>query len=415
MSDYSKEDNMKTKVLGAAAIAAAMTMTASAQADELRIGFINSLSGGAAIIGNHQLNGWMLGLEHEGWKKDGDKLGGVPMKLTTGDDQRKVDVGLRAANKMLRSEKVHIVAGIIWSNILAAVQARVVKSRRIMMSTNAGWSGVAGKNCSPYFISTSWNNDQTPEAMGELMNQDGLKNVYVLSANYQAGKDMANGFKRTYKGKVAGQILFKLGARDYQAEISKIRAAKPAALFVFAPGGMGVAFVKQWAASGAGKDIKLYTVFTVDHLTLPPIGKAAVGSYHTNYWSPDSDNAANQKFVKDYVAKHKSMPSHFAAQAYDGPRLIAATLKKMGGKFDEKKLLDFAKALRKTPYDSIRGAYTYNVNGIPIQNFYKRAVIMGADGKPTIKTEGVVFTKHLDSHWEKCPKKNRYPATAMAK
>lgn len=405
---------MTNRILGAAAIAIAVTAPIGAQSAELRIGFINSLSGGAAIIGKHQLNGWMLGLESEGWGKNGDMLGGVPMKLFTGDDQRKVDVGLRAADKMLKSDKAHIVAGIIWSNILAAVQRRVIKARRIMISTNAGWSGMAGKSCSPYFISTSWNNDQTPEAMGQLINQDGLKNVFIMSANYQAGKDMANGFKRYYKGKVAGQILYKLGARDFQAEISKVRAAKPEALFIFAPGGMGVAFVKQWAASGAGKNIKLYTVFTVDHLTLPPIGEAAVGSYHTNYWQPDSDRPANVKFVKDYMAKFKSMPSHFASQAYDAPRLIAATLKKMGGKFSEGNLLAFAKAMRTTPYDSVRGSYKYNVNGFPIQNFYKREVIMGADGKPTIVTRSTVFTNHIDSHWEKCPKKNRYPAQVSA-
>lgn len=388
-------------------MACGLAVAPAAHAKELKIGFVNTLSGGAAILGKQQINGWMLGMEAEGWKKDGDKLGGVVTKLVVGDDQRKPDVGLRVVNKMIKSDKVDIVAGVIWSNILMTIQRPVIRAKRVLMATNAGASPMAGRSCSPYFISVSWNNDQTPEAMGQLMNQEGLKNVYLLSANYQAGKDMISGFKRYYKGKIAGQILYKLGTRDFQAEISKVRAKKPQALFIFAPGGMGIAFTKQWAASGAGKSIKLYTVFTIDNLSIRPIGKAAVGTFHTNYWASDSGRPANKKFVKDYMAKHKSMPSHFASQAYDGPRLIAATLRRVKGKFNSKDMLSFAKALRRTAYPSVRGPYKYNVNGIPIQNFYKREVIL-KDGKPAIVTRSVVFKDYKDSYWQKCPKKNRF-------
>ncbi|MBO6605201.1 MAG: ABC transporter substrate-binding protein, partial [Roseicyclus sp.] len=174
------------------------------------------------------------------------------------------------------------------------------------------------------------------------------------------------------------------------AEISRARAAKADAVYIFAPGGMGIAFVKQWEASGADKDMKLYSVFTVDNLTLPAVGEAALGTYHTNYWDVSSDNPVNQKFIKDYVAKHNSMPSHYAAQTYDAPRLIAAALKKIGGKVNDQDSLELMKAMRKVEFPSIRGPFKYNVNGIPIQNFYKREVVKGDDGKPMIKTTGVV-------------------------
>ena len=199
-----------------------------------------------------------------------------------------------------------------------------------------------------------------------------------------------------------------MGETDYQADISKAKAVKPQALFIFAPGGMGIAFMKQWAASGAGKDIKLYTVFTVDWLTLPAIKEAAVGSFHTNYWDPTSSNPANQKFVKDYMAKFGAMPSHFAAQSYDAPALIAAGLKQAGKQVSDTNLLPLAKAMRRVEYASIRGPYKYNVNGMPIQNFYHRAVVAGPDGKPTIKTIGPVFTNQKDSYWTKCPKARRF-------
>ena len=379
----------------------------TAQSEELRIGFVNTMSGGGAILGIHAMNGWKLGLEHEGWSKDGDKLGGVPTKMFYGDAQRKVDVALRVTRKMVKSDKVHIVAGVSFSNILAAIQRPVVRARRIMMSTNAGWSGLAGTSCSKYFITTSWQNDMTAEAMGQAMRDEGLKRVFLLSANYQAGKDMIAGFRRFYKGgEIVGQVLYKLGTRDFQAEISRIKAAKPDAVFAFAPGGMGVALVKQWSASGAGKDIKLFTVFTVDWLTLGPIGKAAIGTYHTNYWDSDSKRPANQKFWKSYVAKYKKPPSHFAAQAYDGPRLIAAALRKQGG-FDGN-TLKLNQTMRHVKYDSIRGPYSYNVNGFSILNFYKREVVAGPAGKPMIVTRTVVFRNHKDAYWRKCKRSERH-------
>ncbi len=401
---------MKWKTWAAGAVAAAFLVpSAHAELKELRIGFLNTLTGGAAIIGKHQVNGFKLGLEHQGWTKDGDNLGGVPTKVLYGDDQLKPDAGRRVVDKWLKSDQVHIVAGNIWSHVLMAISRPVIRSKRILLSTNAGASPMAGKSCSPYFISTSWQNDQTPESMGQLMSKEGLKSVYLMAPNYQAGKDMLAGFKRYYKGgKVVGQSLFKVGESDYQADISKAKAAKPQALFIFAPGGMGIAFMKQWAASGAGKDIKLYTVFTVDWLTLPAIKEAAIGSFHTNYWDPNSSNPTNQKFVKDYVAKFGAMPSHFAAQSYDAPGLIAAGLKQAGKQVSDKNLLPLAKAMRRVEYASARGPYKYNVNGMPIQNFYHRAVVAGADGKPTIKTIGPVFTNQKDSYWTKCPKSRRF-------
>ena len=393
---------MSKRVMVAAA-AATMFIAGGASAQELRIGFMNTLN---HPLGKEQKAGFDLGLASVGWKKNGDKIAGVPTKVVYCDDQFKPDVGLACARRFMEQDKVQIVAGITWSNILAVVQRQTRRNKVALISTNAGWSGMAGRRCSRYFISTSWNNDQTPEAMGQLMSEEGLKNVFLLSPNYQAGKDMLSGFKRFYKGgKVSGQILFKLGQKDFQAELTRIRATKPDALFVFAPGPMGIAFMKQWAASGLGKSIKLYTVFSVDYVSLKPIGKAAIGSFHTNYWNPEDKNPVNQKFIADYKAKVGRHPSHFAAQAYDAPRLIAAAVKARGGNVEA---LGLVKAMRKVKYASVRGAYKYNVNGIPIQNFYKRSVLEGPAGGATIRTTGVVFVDHKDAYWQKCPGKERH-------
>ncbi len=400
------------KRLSLVAAAAAVLIAGSASAQELRIGFMNTMK---HPLGKEAVAGWKLGLANVGWKKNGDMLGGVPTKVFYCDTQRKADVGISCAKKFVEQNKVHIVAGITWSHILNAVRNPVVRNKVILMSTNAGSSRLAGKACSKYFISTSWQNDQTPEAMGQLMNEDGLKNVYLMSVNYQAGKDMLAGFRRYYKGKVIGQLLFKIGNRDFQSELTRVRAANPASLFIFAPGPMGISFIKQWVASGLGKTIKLYHVYTVDNIMLTVHRKSALGSWHTNYWDPDSPNPANQKFIAAFRAKFKGtrrcpaavvcMPSHFAAQPYDAPALIASAVKAVGGKVNN--TLRLKKAMLKANYASVRGKYTYNFNGMPIQNFYKREVVLSSDGRPTIRTTGVVFTNHSDAYAKLCKRSER--------
>lgn len=379
----------------AAALLAGTASVPAAQtpAPEIRVGFLNTFTGGGAVIGEEMKRAWELALEHLG-----GKFGDAKAVTIYADDQFKPDAAIAAVEKLLQQDKVQFVAGPIWSNVMMAIKDRVLNSNAILISTNAGPSQLAGKECSPYFFSTSWQGDQVPEAMGELMNGEQLKDVLLMAPNYQAGKDVLTGFERFYKGKIADRILFKLGTSDFQAEFAQVRAKAPGGVFVFAPGAMGTSFIKQWASSGLGKDIKLYTVFVINHLTLPAIGDSAVGSYFADYWNAESDAPGNQRFVKGYIAKHKAHPSHFAAQAYDAAMLIDSGVKAAGA--GDRKAL--ALALRKADYPSIRGPFAFNVNGFPIQNYYKFSVVKGADGAPQIKTEGLIFKDHKDAYGGEC-------------
>ena len=388
-----------SKSLIFAVMAGLFSMHASL-AQELRIGLLNTTTGGGAVIGKHVENGWKLGLAHQGWEKDGDKLGGVPTRIFYGDDQAKTDVALREVEKMLKSDKVHIVAGIIWSNVMMTVARPVLEAKVVLLGTNAGPSPLAGEECSPLFISTSWQNDDGHQAGGALMQNDGIKSIVVMVPNYQAGKDAIAGMSRFYKGKILDQIFYKLGETDFQADLSKIRAIKPEAVYLLAPGAMGISFMKQWASAGLNKEVKLYSGFTIDYSTLPAIGDAAVGSVHAQMWDPQSTSPANQRFVKDYLAKFGGMPSDFALQAYDAPGLIAAGVKAVGGKVDDAAALVLA--MRKNGLMSVRGNVRYNVNGFPIQPFYKRTVVAGSSGQPLI-VGGEKILEQKDFYWERCP------------
>jgi branched-chain amino acid transport system substrate-binding protein len=395
---------MSKTALFAAVAAGALVAAGAANAQELRIGYLNTTTGGGAVIGKHIENGFRLGLERVGWTKDGDKLGGVPTRIFWADDQQKTDVGKKEVEKFLKQDRTHIVAGIIWSNVMLTVADDVFNAKALLVSSNAGPAEIAGPKCSKYWVSTSFQNEQNAQATGVLVTREGVKTVYAMAPNYAAGKENVDGFKKTYKGKIVSESFFKVGETDYQAEFSKIRAEKPEAVYVFAPGAMGIAFMKQWTAAGMGKDFKLYTLYSVDWSTLPAIGDAAVGSIQTSHWTPDHKDPRNEAFLKAYTAKFNSMPSFFAVQSYDTATAIDMGVKAVGGKLDD--MAAVAAAIRKGTLSSPRGDLKYNHNGFLIQPYYKREIIKGADGKPTIVGRGVVFNEP-DDHGPKCPAANR--------
>ena len=293
-----------------AALAAAALAAGPALADTVKVGYMTTLSGSAGIIGKQMQNAVNLAMEHTG-----GTLGGQPAEVIFVDDQRKPDVAKQLANRLVKSERVDVVAGVIWSNLLMAIHKPVTRSGTLLISSNAGPSPLAGKDCHENFFSMSWQNDQTPEGMGKYMEEAGIKSVYLMAPNYQAGKDMMAGFKRHYTGDVVAEVYTKLGQSDFQAELSTLRAAKPEATFVFQPGGMGINFVKQWHQSGMDQVSNLYTVFTVDNLSLPALKDTALGVISTQTWSPDMDNEMNKRFVADYKAQFGGYPSFYAAQA----------------------------------------------------------------------------------------------------
>src|SRR5437016_636393 len=260
-----------------AAAAAVLLLSFSAQAaDSVKIGFVTTLSGPAGIIGKHMKDSADLALAMLG-----GKIGGLPAQIVYGDDQFKPDVGRQVADEMLKRDKVDFLTGFIWSNVLLAVYQPVIQSGTILISANAGPHEIAGPNCAPNFFSASWQNDQTPEAMGKFMDDQKMNDIYMIAPDYPAGRDMMSGFKRFFKGKVTDETYTKMGQSDYQVEISQIRNANPKAVFAFLPGGMGIQFVKQYAQSGLRETLPLYSAFTVDETTLPAIGDAAEGNYRS--------------------------------------------------------------------------------------------------------------------------------------
>jgi len=389
---------MKKLLMGTAALVALGAMPAGAQ-QSVKIGFVSTFSGPTAVIGNDMRNSFELALDHLG-----RKMAGKPVEVIYEDDQQKPEVGVQKTQKLVESDKVDFVIGYIWSNVLLASLKPVVDSQTFLISANAGPSQIAGEQCSPFFFSTSWQNDQTPQAMGTYMTQKGVKTAFLIGPNYAAGKDMLTGVRTTFKGQVIGEELTKWPDQlDFSTELSKVRAARPEAVFVFYPGAAGVQFLTQYAQSGLKGQIPLYTAFTIDAITLPLQKDLALGVPGAQEWVNDLPNDANKKFVADFRAKHKNYPSFYGAQSYDAANFANSAVVAVNGDLSKK---DAMRAeMRKANYASVRGPYKYGNNQFPIQNFYLQDVVKDAEGNFTLKTVTTIVKDSQDQFHEKCPMK----------
>jgi branched-chain amino acid transport system substrate-binding protein len=391
---------MRKALLAASTALLLVAGPAVAQQKTIKIGFISTFSGPTAVIGNDMRNSFELALDHMG-----RKMGGIPVEVIYEDDAQKPDVGKQKTEKLIESDKVDFIAGYIWSNVLLASLKPIVDSKTFLVIANAGPSQVAGEMCSPTVFSTSWNNDQTPQAMGTYMNQKGVKSVFLIGPNYAAGKDMLAGVASTFKGKVIGQELTTWPSQlDFSAELAKAKASGAEAVFVFYPGAAGVQFLNQYAAAGLKSAIPLYTAFTVDELSLPLQKENAIGVPGAQEWVNDLPNEKNKKFVADYRKKYTGLrPTYYGAQSYDAAQLIESAVVTTKGKLDDKVAVQ--KAMEKADFKSVRGGFKFGPNHVPIQNFYLQDVVKDADGQLSLKTVATIVKDNQDIHFSKCSMK----------
>lgn len=369
---------------------AALALTTGAFAEPVKIGMITTLSGGGAGLGVDARDGFMLAVKNAGNKE---------IEVVTEDDAMKPELAVQIADKMIQSDNVDILTGIIWSNLAMAVVPNAVAQGKFYLSVNAGPSPLAGAKCNQNYFNVAYQNDNFHEGMGEYATKQGLKKVFIMAPNYPAGTDSLNGFKRFYKGELAGEVYTKLGQTDYAAEIAQIRNSGADSVFFFLPGGMGIAFVKQYAQSGVGIPL-MGPGFSFSQDVLPAIGDAALGAKNSASWSKDLDNPANKAFVDAFQKEYNRLPSIYAAQAYDTANLILAA----AGKASVKDADAFRAALKAADFQSVRGKFKFNTNNHPIQDIYVREVVKEGDAL-TNKIVGTAFTDHADAYAKDCPLK----------
>jgi len=378
---------MKTIKKGLAAAAVLALIAGAANAEPTKIGVITTLSGGGASLGIDARDGFLLALK---------KANNPDIEVVVEDDQQKPDVAVQIADKMIQSEKVDILTGIIWSNLAMAVVPSAVAQNKFYLSVNAAPSQLAGKGCDKNYFSISYQNDNLHEAAGAYATEADYKKTFIIAPNYPAGKDSLAGFKRYYKGELADEIYTQLGQTDYAAEIAQIKASGADSVFFFLPGGMGISFMKQYAQSGA--DLPLIgPAFSFDQNILQAVGDAALGVKNTANWSKDIDNAANKAFVEAYLAEYDRLPSIYASYGYDTANLIVSALAKAPVSDAD----GFRAALESADFDSVRGKFSFGLNHHPIQDIFVREVIKEGDIL-TNKIVGTALSDRADSYVEEC-------------
>lgn len=380
---------MKRFYIGTA-LSALIISNGLALADELKIGLLSTLSGPGAALGNEIKDGFELALS-----VSNNKLGGVPVKLIIADDQQKASEGRQAADRLIKRDKVDLLTGMVFSNVLLPVMPLVLNSGKIYISTNTGPMEYAGNRCHKNFFTVSWQNEDIPSAMGKYINDKKYKSVFLIAPNYPGGRESIDGFKRFFKGNIADEIYVKLGQLDYSAEIAQIRASGADSVFFFLPGGMGVGFIKQLVSAGLNQQLAIYTPgFSADQDTIKAVGDPMRGMMNAAQWSPDLDNEANKRFVQLFKKKYGRLPSMYAAQGYDAAQLISSAIKNIDGNYkDTEKLRE---EIKKADFESVRGNFRFNNNNYPIQDYYMREVYVNDEGVLTNKIVEKVFSDYKD-------------------
>ncbi|MBP0493746.1 ABC transporter substrate-binding protein [Roseomonas indoligenes] len=375
--------------------ASSLARPALAQGAPLKIGMITTLSGAGGYIGQDIRDAFMLAIEMEG-----GKLGGANVQVLVEDDGFRPGQGKQVAEKFIKNERIKLLTGIIFSNILGAVVGDVLDAGGIYVSPNASPSNLAGKECHKNFWSIAWQNDSLHESAGQLATNLGQKKMFILAPNYQAGRDALTGFKRLYKGQIAGEVYTRLDQTDYAAEMAQIRAAAPDGVYQFHPGGLGITFLRQYVQAGLLSNVPMTLAApSMDATTLAAVGDAAVGINLTSHWNSDFDNAASKRFVAAFQQKYNRMPTYYAQQSFDAALAIGAALKGTGGKVDDAEA--FYRAMKPAGFESTRGKFSFGSNNHPIQDWYALKV-ESVSGKPALVTKDKVLTNHGDVYAAQC-------------
>ncbi|MCF8159360.1 MAG: ABC transporter substrate-binding protein [Polaromonas sp.] len=379
------------------AAAALLCMAGPAQAaDKVKVGMLSTLSGPGAGLGIDIRDGFNLALKHAG-----GKFGGLPVEVIVADDQAKPDAARQTADRLVKQDKVDFMTGVVFSNVMLAVGKPIFDSKTFYISANAGPSQYAGADCNPYFFNVAWQNDNLHEAVGKTVQDKGFKKVALLAPNYPAGKDALTGFKRYFKGEIASEAYTPLSQLDYGAELSKMRASGADAVYIFLPGGLGINFIKQFVGAGLSKDMTLFGPgFSADEDVIRAVGEPMLGMFNSSQWAHDMQNPANKRFVADFQKDYGRLPTLYASQGYDAARLMDAAVRDVKGKLEDKTAL--RKAIAAAKFDSVRGAFKFNSNGYPIQDYYLRVITKDAQGRVTNRTLSTVFKDHADAYVGEC-------------
>ncbi len=365
--------------------------------DPVKIGLITTLSGPAGYLGADIRDGFMLAVEAKGGPFEGNKP-----EVLIEDDGLKPGQAKATVDRFLKTNNVKIFTGIVFGNIAAATVPDVLDAGGIYVGPNSAATNFAGKGCNPNYFVVSFQNDGQGESVGALAKSLGYKKAFLLAPNYPSGRDMLQAFKREFGGEVVAEKYTNLGQTDFAVEIAEIRAANPEFVHGFQPGGMGIAFLRQYHQAGLlGKIPLVMHAASMDQAMVKVLKDAAVGVQVASQWNDDFDNPASKAFVAAWKAKYGDRPvTSYAAQGYDAGLLIGSGLKATN--FNVENIEALRAAMRKADFASVRGPFKFDKNQHPIQDWYALKAEKTPSGDFVLKTGNKVLSNHGDIYAKDC-------------
>ena len=389
---------LKAGVLSAAVLMMFSVNQVLAQA-KLKIGFISAQSGPLNVLGLEQKRGFEIAMDHLG-----GKFGQTPIEVVMADSKGNPSATVQEISRLIDKEKVDLIVGLSASNELVAGVKPIVDAKIFFIGMNGGVAVNAGEQCNPYYLNASFQNAQLTTGMGAFMTKQGVKKLYLIGADFEAGYEHTDAAKTGFKGEIVAQQFTPLTQLDFAADIAKIRASGADGVFAFYPGGLGIAFMRQWAQAGLTGKIPVFSNIALTEPTaFQAQGKSVLGTYVSAVYFAGIDNPVNKRFVQDFKTKFGRDPASYAGLAYDAMMLVDSAVKEVKGNVKDQAA--FRAALKKANFQSVRGSFAFSSNNHPIQNTYLTVVDERSDGSLFLKATAVIAEKAADSFVSKCPLK----------
>ncbi|MBB3017406.1 branched-chain amino acid transport system substrate-binding protein [Microvirga lupini] len=356
------------RAAGAAAVTLALSGAALAQ-ETVKIGLILPMTGPFASTGRQIEAAARLYMQQQG-----DTVAGKKIQLIVKDDTGVADVTKRLAQELIVNDKISVMAG-FGLTPLALAPAPLATQAKVPAVVMAAATATITE-ASPFIVRTSFTLPQATVPMAEWAAQNGIKKVVTLVSDYGPGIDAEKAFTGAFtaKGGQVENLRVPLANPDFSPFLQKVADAKPDALFVFVPSGIGAQFMKQFVERGLDKSgVKLIGPGDVtDDDILNGMGDVALGAITTQHYSAAHDSPENKAFVEAFKKANPNMrPNFMAVGGYDGMHLIYEGLKKTNGQGGQA-LID---AMKGTSWTSPRGPVSIDPQTRDIiQNIYVRKV-----------------------------------------
>ena len=391
------------KILKAGVLSTALLMLFSANQvlaqAKLKIGFISAQSGPLNVLGLEQKRGFEIAMDHLG-----GKFGQTPIEVVVADSKGNPSATVQEISRLIDKEKVDLIVGLSASNELVAGVKPIVDAKIFFIGMNGGVAVNAGEQCNPYYFNASFQNAQLTTGMGAFMTKQGVKKLYLIGADFEAGYEHTDAAKTGFKGEIVAQQFTPLTQLDFAADIAKIRASGADGVFAFYPGGLGIAFMRQWAQAGLVGKIPVFSNIALTEPTaFQAQGKSVLGTYVSAVYFAGIDNPVNKRFVQDFKTKFGRDPASYAGLAYDAMMLVDSAVKEVKGNVKDQAA--FRAALKKANFQSVRGSFAFSSNNHPIQNTYLTVVDERSDGSLFLKATAIISEKAADNFVGKCPLK----------